>query len=253
MTGHIRRRGSRSWELKFDVGTDPLTGRRKTRFTSFKGTKREAEAELVRLINAEHIGQAVDPSRVTVAEFLERWERDWATANVSPKTLERYSGLLHKQVIPNIGMARIQRLRPVDLTELYAKLLREGRAADRGLSARTVTHVHRVIHRALGHAARWGVVQANVAALVDPPRVASAEIEILSADAIPAILAKLRGRTLRPIVLMALGTGARRGELLALRWQDIDLDRAVARIERSLEQTKAGLRFKEPKTRHGRR
>ncbi|MGA7676440.1 MAG: site-specific integrase [Rhizomicrobium sp.] len=253
MTGHIRRRGSRSWELKFDVGTDPLTGRRKTRFTSFKGTKREAEAELVRLINAEHIGQAVDPSRVTVAEFLERWERDWATANVSPKTLERYSGLLHKQVIPNIGMARIQRLRPVDLTELYAKLLREGRAADRGLSARTVTHVHRVIHRALGHAARWGVVQANVAALVDPPRVASAEIEILSADAIKAILAKLRGRTLRPIVLMALGTGARRGELLALRWQDIDLDRAVARIERSLEQTKAGLRFKEPKTRHGRR
>lgn len=253
MTGHIRRRGERSWELKYDAGTDPLTGRRKTRYASFKGTKREAEAELVRLIGAEQAGQAVDPSRVTVAEFLERWERDWATANVSPKTLERYTGILHKQVIPNIGKARIQKLRPVDLSELYAKLLREGGRKDGGLSPRSVGHVHRVLHRALGHAAQWGVVQSNVASLVSPPRVATAEIEILSPAQIKVVFAKLEGRSLLPIVSTALGTGMRRGELLALRWQDVNLERAQIRVERSLEQTTGHLRFKSPKTKHGRR
>jgi len=253
MTGHVRRRGSRSWELKFDAGSDPATGKRRTRYVAFKGTKAEAQRELVRIVAAEQSGQAVDPTRATVADFMERWQRDWMDANVSPKTAERYRELIRLHVVSHIGALPIQKLRPVNLSELYARLLREGRGANSGLAARTVGHVHRVIHRALGHAAQWGVVQSNVATLVNPPRVSSAEIEILSADAIRAILAELRGRTLRPIVLMALGTGARRGELLALRWQDIDLDRAVARIERSLEQTKAGLRFKEPKTRHGRR
>jgi integrase len=254
MTGHVRRRGERSWELKWDVGTDPATGRRKTRYASFKGTKRDAEAELVRLLSAEQNGKAVDPTRETVGEFLERWERDWVIANVSPKTAERYGGIIRKQITPNIGKARIQKLRPVDLAELYAKLLREGRSVDRGLSARTVGHVHRVLHRALGHAVRWGVIPSNVAALVSPPRVAPTEIEILRPNAIKTVCGKLQGRSLFPIVATALGTGMRRGELLALRWQDVDLDRGTVRVERSLEETRAGgLRFKGPKTRFGRR
>src|SRR5215472_4243568 len=82
MTGHIRRRGARSWELKFDLGTDPLTGRRKTAYHSFKGTKREADAELVRLLAAADRGDYVDPAKTTVAEFLDRWE-GWAGTQVS--------------------------------------------------------------------------------------------------------------------------------------------------------------------------
>lgn len=253
MTGHIRRRGERSWELKYDAGTDPATGRRKTRYTSFRGTKREAEAELVRLIAAEQSGQGIDPSRVTVDDFLKRWDRDWMTANVSPKTAERYRELIRLHVVPRVGATRMQKLRPVNLSELYATLLREGRGEGQGLAARTVGHVHRVLHRALGHAAQWGVVQGNVAALVSPPRVSTAEVEILKPDVLRTAFEKLRGRPVRTIALTALGTGMRRGELLALRWQDVDLERATVRVERSLEQTKAGLRFKEPKTRHGRR
>jgi integrase len=124
---------------------------------------------------------------------------------------------------------------------------------DNGLAARTVGHVHRVLHRALGHAATWGVVVQNVASLVSPPRVASTEIEMLREDDIKAVLQKLRGRSMHPIAVVGLATGMRRGELLALRWQDVDLDAGKIRVERSLEQTKAGLRFKSPKTKHGRR
>jgi integrase len=253
MTGHVRRRGARSWELKFDAGADPVTGKRRIRYQSFKGTKREAELELARLISANAAGEGVDPSKATVAEFIERWDRDWASINVGAKTLERYRQIVKLNVIPHIGTMRVQKIRPVHLNELYAKLQRSGGHEGRPLSARSVGHVHRLLHRALGHAATWGVVAQNVAAVVSPPPVPDTEITILTEDQIGATLHHLQGRTLRPIVSFLLGTGARRGEALALRWKDVDLDKGVVHIARSLEQTKAGLRFKAPKTKNGRR
>jgi integrase len=248
MRGHIRRRGKRSWELKFDLGPDPSTGKRKTAFRSFKGTKRQAEVELVRLIAQADAGNHVDPTKVTVAEFFERWIDDWASANTSPTTLQRYRGLIAIQVKPGLGHVQMQKLRPVHLNELYSVLLRGG------LAPRTVGHVHRLLHRALGHAVTWGVVQQNPASAVKPPRVEDTEVEILREGEVEALLDKLGGRSLRPIAMFALASGARRGEMLALRWQDIDLGTGKVRIERSLEQTKAGgLRFKTTKTKRGRR
>jgi integrase len=253
MTGHVRRRGERSWEIKCDIGGDALTGKRRIRYVAFKGTKRAAEIELARLVSQHAAGEGVDPSKSNVAEFVDRWERDWATANVGPKTLERYRQLLRLYVKPNIGAVRIQKLRAVHLNELYSSLLRSGGRDGAALSARSVGHVHRVLHRALGHAATWGVVSQNVASLVAPPPVPDDEIKILTEEQIGAILRHLEGRTLRPIVSFLLGTGARRGEALAVRWGDVDFQKNVVRIERSLEQTKGSLRIKSPKTKNGRR
>jgi integrase len=254
MSGHIRRRGTRSWELKFDIGTDPLTGRRRVRYVSFKGSKRKAEIELARLVSENAAGLGIDPSKATLSEFLDRWDRDWAASNVEGKTIERYRELIALYVKPHLGMVRIQKLRPVDLNELYAKLLREGGKGGRALAPRTVGHVHRLMHRALGHAATWGITSQNVASVVNPPKVAEAELTILDEDQIGAVLRHLHGRTLRPVVSFLLGTGCRRGEALALRWKDVDFDNGRVRIERSVEQTKkGGLRFKSPKTRNGRR
>lgn len=254
MTGHVRRRGKTSWEIKFDIGRDPLTGKRKIRYHSFKGTKRQAELEAAKLIAAASNGSYVDPSRVSVSDFLDRWEHDWAKGNVSPKTFERYAELLRKHVRPRIGAIALQKLRPADLAGLYAALLRDGRSKGMGLAPRTVGHVHRVLHRALGHATQWGVLQQNVAGVVDPPRVPSVEIDIIPSDRLSDVLRGLRTRTVYPIASLALATGMRRGELLALRWQDVDLDRGRLRVEQSLETTKeGGLRFKSPKTKYGRR
>ena len=253
MTGHIRRRGARSWELKFDVGTDPATGKRRIRYHSFKGTKREAELELTRLVAQNAAGDGIDPSKETLAEFAERWDRDWISLNLSAKSLERYRQILRLYAIPHIGAVPMQKLRAAHLAELYANLLRTGGHKGRPLAAATVGYTHRVLHRMLGHAATWGVVATNVAALVRPPPVTESEIMILTEEQIGAMLRHLEGRTLRPIVSFLLGTGARRGEALALRWKDVDFDNGIVRIERSLEQTKAGLRFKSPKSRHGRR
>jgi integrase len=253
MTGHIRRRGERSWELKFDLGADPATGERRIRYHSFKGTKREAEAELVRLKAGADRGDYVDPSKATLAEYLDRWERDWATVNVSPKSMERYRELLKIHVRPHIGALRLQKLRPVNLSELYAKLLREGRGSGQGLSARTVGHVHRVLHKALVVAAEWGLIQQNAADVAKPPPATPVEIEILTEDQVGQVLRALRGRSLYPIAALALATGMRRGELLALAWANVDFAGGKLRVERSVEQTKAGLRLKPPKTKYGRR
>jgi integrase len=252
MTGHVRRRGARSWELKYDAATDPLTGRRRIRYVSFKGTKRDAELELARLIAQDTAGQGVDPSKATLSEFLDRWERDWAVLHTSPKTFERYSELLRRHVRPHVGHVRIQKLRPVTLADLYAKLLRET-----GLAARTTGHVHRVTRRALGHAVQWGVIQQNPADNVSPPPVQASEVQILRSDDVQAILERLRdrkGRLLYTVALTVLSSGLRRGELLALRWCDVNLDTGKLSVERSLKQTRQhGLRFKSPKTKHGRR
>jgi len=249
MSGHIRRRGERSWELKFDIGADPVTGKRRIRFHSFKGTKRDAQAELTRLMAGADAGNYVDPSKTTLAEYLDRWERDWAAVNVGRKTAERYGELLKHHVRPHLGALRLQKLRPVNLSELYAKLLRES-----GLSARTVGHVHRVMHKALVVAAEWGLIQQNPGDVAKPPPVAAAEIEILAEDQVGQVLRAMSGRSLYPIVALALATGMRRGELLALIWGNVDLDAGKVRVERSVEQTKAGgLRIKAPKTKHGRR
>jgi len=251
MKGHIRARGPGAWELKFDVNTD--TGQRKTRYVTFRGGKRDAQDKLAELLAEAKKGKLIDPSKETVGAYIDRWVRDWAAINVSRKTGERYRELLELHVKPRLGAMPLQKLRPANLGELYAKLLLDGRGAGRGLAARTVGHVHRVVHKALAVAVDWELVPNNAADRAKPPRVAAGEIEILSENQVTDVLTKLRGLGLYPIVALALATGLRRGELLALSWGNIDLDAAKLRVERSLEETKAGLHFKPPKTRHGRR
>ena len=106
--------------------------------------------------------------------------------------------------------------------------------------------MHRLLHQALSQAGTWELVKQNVATLVDPPRTQTAEIVILTPEQVATVLKRVEGRTLRPIVALALATGARRGELLALRIGDFDPNAQTIRIDRSLEQTKSGLRIKAP-------
>lgn len=167
--------------------------------------------------------------------------------NVSPKTSERYSELRRTHVRPHIGNKRMQAIRAEDLNKLYADLHHK-------IAPRTVKHVHRILHRVFGHATKWGNVKRNVVSLVDAPKAPATEAPALQLADIPRMFAAVRGRNLFPITVVALGTGMRRGELCALRWQDVDLDGAKLKVEQSLEETrKGGLRVKLPKSARGRR
>jgi len=250
--GNITRRGKSSWRLKFEASErDPATGKRQTCYVTVRGTKKDAQRELTRLLAEVENGTAVEPSRLTVAEYLREWLG--ADEGLSPKTLERYRQLAEQQIIPHLGATPLQRLRPAQVHQWHRHLLRSGGAHGRPLSSRTVGHAHRVLHRGLERAIRLEIISRNVAHAVTPPKVDVIETAILSAEEMTDVLARLDGHPLYAIVAFALGTGIRRGELCGLAWNSLDLDGAAVRIERSLEETATGLRIKPPKTRHGRR
>lgn len=252
MTGNITRRGAHSWRLKFEAGErDPVSSERKTRYVTVRGTKKDAQRELTRLLAAVDNGTAVDPSALTIAEYVRGW-LDGDT-DLAPKTLERYRQLAEQQIIPHLGAMILQKLRPAQVHEWHNTLLKCGGTKGGPLSARTVGHCHRLLHRGLERAVSLEIIARNVAHGIHPPKVRANEVEILRQDQITAVLIRLEGKEMFPIVSLALWTGMRRGELCGLAWGAVDLERKVIRVERSLEQTKTGLRFKPPKTRSGRR
>jgi integrase len=242
--GGIDQRGPDGWRLRWRVG-----GKRYTK--AFHGSKRAAQTELRRLLKNADDGPHVTPDKITLADYLRGWLD--SDTDLSPKTLERYRQLAEQQIIPHLGTTPLQALRPVQISEWHATLLQSGGAGGRPLSARTVGHAHRVLHRGLERALSLEMVIRNCAHAIRPPKVADTEVASLTATQIAEVLAQLDGHPLHPIAALALGTGMRRGELCALAWGAVDLDAGLVRVERSLEETKGRLRFKPPKTRSGHR
>jgi integrase len=217
MSGNITRRGAHSWRLKSEAGErDPVTGKRRTRFVTVRGTTKDAQRELIRVLAAVDNGTAVDPSAVTVAECARGW-LDGAD-HLSGKTRERYRALAEQQIVPHLGGIVLQKLRPVHIADWHATLLKSGGKDGAPLSARTVGHAHRLLHTVLARAASLEIVGRNVAGLVRPPKVEADEVEILTAAEVGNLRIKLTGHRLFPIAVLALGTGLRRGEMCELRW-----------------------------------
>ena len=253
MRGHIRRRGTNSWELKYDIEREE--GGRHTVYRSFQGSKREAQAELARLLARAADGGHVDPSRLTVAEYVRSRLAQWrAKGEVAPKTAERYDQLIKHQIVPYIGSRLLQKLTSHDVETWHMTLLGRGRHNGRGgISARTVGHAHRILAKALREGMRHALVLKNVATIHRVPKVAADEMVILTAEQVAALPAQLAGHPLAAITIVALFTGMRRGEILALRWGNVDLAAKTIHVRESLEKTQAGIRFKGPKSRAGAR
>jgi integrase len=261
MKGHIRERGEDSWAIILDIGRDPETGKRRQKWHTFHGTKRDAQREMRSLLNDLDAGAYVEPDKMLVKKYLERWLASYAKAQVSPKTFERYAEIVRCHLIPALGGLKLAALRPLQIQAYYASAVESGRrprrgkvvVVPRGLSARTVLHHHRVLREALHQAVKWQMLARNPADSVEPPRPITTEMRALDEmETVRLIEASACGRLYLPILLAAT-TGLRRGEVLAVRWRDIDLEAGTLAVRQSLEQTKEGLSFKEPKTQKGRR
>lgn len=254
MRGHIRKRGANSWELKFDAGRDDA-GRRNLRYVTVKGTRQQAQAKLAELLAALGAGNLVEPSKVTVAAFVRSRINQWeAAGDISARTAQRYHQLTDHQIAPHIGGVLLQRLRPLDIEDWHTTLRNSGRVrGSGGLATLTVRHAHRVLGKALRDATRNELVVRNVCASYRAPSMSTTE-EVTIVRDVPLLVRQLGGWRYRVVALVALFTGARLGEVLALRWNRIDLNARVLKVLEALELTKAhGLRFKRPKTKAGRR
>src|SRR5262245_9270617 len=246
MRGHIRERSPGHWAIVIDV--QDAAGKRKRRWHSFVGTKRQAQAECARLITELKTGTSVDPSRMTVAAFLERWI-EHMQGQVSPRSHERYAELCRKNLAPLLGALTLAKLQPAHISGAYAKALASGRRdGTGGLSARTVHHMHRVLREALQQALRWQLLARNPADAVKPPKVERKQMETLDAEATVALIEAARGTSLFMPILLGVLCGLRRGEITALRWRSVDPDRGQLAVTASTEQTNRGVREKETKS-----
>ncbi len=247
MRGHIQQRGKTSWRIKVFVGRDAAGVRRYVQRT-VRGTRREAERELARVVVEVDEGRLVASAPLTFSELLDRW-LDVKRRTVERSTLASYEWIARTYVRPALGARRVTSLRPMDLDALYADL------HGRGLSARTVRICHTVMRQSLEQARRWGLIARNPAVDATPPPQRRREITPPTVAQVQELLAAADAED--PdfgVYLWVLAvTGCRRGEACALRWTDVDLERGEVAIRRSISQAAGVLREKDTKTHQSRR
>jgi integrase len=262
--GHIRKQSKDSWELKFEIGRPYANRRRATRYVTFRGTKKAAEAELTRLLNHRDQGTLADPGKQTLGEYLQHWLAVDIDRRLAHRTAARHRGIVEGNIVPRIGHLPIRSLTVSHIEAFEAELHKEGWVkaqakregepkTKRGLSSQTVLHIHRTLSQALAHAVRTGVLFRNPVQQVRPPRPPHREIRILTKAEIATLLDAARDTGLYLPVMVSVSTGIRRSELLGLRWSDVDLDAASMTVNQAMERVRGTVSFKPPKTRASRR
>src|SRR6516162_1342712 len=250
-TGHIRQRSAGSFEIRYSLGTEPATGKRRMATTTVKGNRRAAEKELRRLLRTLDTGEHVDPTRRTVRQWLAVW-LDTIITEISPKSHERYSEIVENFLVPALGNLPLVKLAPSHIQEAYNRWAAGGRRDGKsgGLSPLTRRYIHSVLRSALGRAVEQQLLVRNPTEAFKKrlPKAERKEMATLTAEHSACLLEAIKEAPIYWPTLIALSTGMRRGEILALRWKNIDLDRGVLRVVESLEQTKTELRFKDTKT-----
>lgn len=248
--GSIRQRAKDIFQIRYGLGIDPLTGKRKRIEVKHEGTYKSAKEELRRLLRTIDTNEHIDPNKIKVSEYLVQW-LDTVRAQVSPKTHKRYEELVNYYLITELGGSRLKELKPSDIQKVYNKLETTGRKGDKssGLAARTRLQIHRIFRTALKHAVRMRMISHNPVDDVMAPKIRKATVSTLTIEQSAALLNALKTsypRMYMP-VLLAVTTGMRRGEIVALRWKNVDLENNVIRVVESVEQVKQNIRFKAPK------
>jgi integrase len=188
-------------------------------------TRKEVQEQLTAVLRDVQQGMPIPTSRQTVGQFLRRWLQDAARPTVAPATYDSYRRMMDRHILPALDTVPLEKLTPQHVQRLQARM------SAAGLSPRTVAYARAILRRALGQAVKWGILARNVATLVDPPKQQRSEPEFLTADEARRLMAGIAGDRLEPLVLLTLVTGLRRGEVLSLRWHDLDLDDGVLRVE----------------------
>ena len=244
--GGIDARGGKSWRLRYW-----LAGKRFTK--TVRGTKSEAQKTLRDLLHSGDAGAHVAPDKMKLADWVEHWLSIGCPGRrrqeIGVRAKERYAQLLRRHVVPYLGGLPLQQLQSTHIDDLYARL-----AAT--MATPTLRYVHIVLGSCLATAVRTRKIARNpmfeLAKI--PPNKSGQHGAVLEAEQLRSLVQGFRSSTLFPVVAVAAFTGARRNEILALRWNDLDVAAKTLRIERAIEDTNAhGLRMKGPKTARGKR
>ena len=230
------------YRVRVEYPTDPTTGKRRQRCKSFRLNK-EADRALATWLAEIERGTAIDTTKQSVGEFLTHWLDTVATYRVRPTTLEDYRYTVTKHIIPALGSIPVQRLTAPQVQAFYAAM------RDAGRGARTVQLAHMRLSQALKQGVKWGTVARAVTEMVDPPRSKAKPGLTWTTDEAQRFLDVADADGLSPLWVLTLATGARQGELLGLRWEDLDLTRGTLSVRQAVAVHKGRVIFQEPKSR----
>lgn len=239
--GTIYRRADERWVAQLSLED----GQRKTLYGR---TRQEVVRRLAQAQRDLQLGLPLADERQTLAQYLEGWLETIAPT-LRPDTVQRHREYVELHIVPGLGRHKLARLTPQQVQAFYADRLATG------LASTTVNHMHATLHKALESAVRLGIIPRNVSDLVEVPRVRESQMHVLSREEARRLLDAVSGHRLEALFALALATGMRQGELLALHWREVDLEDGVLRVRATLKRNKrtGEWLFAEPKTRRSRR
>lgn len=260
MRGSVfKRRGAPTWTIKYDLPRDPMTDRRRCKMQAGFRTRNDAQRALNEVIGKLNKGTYVENMGRTFGEWLREW-LSAAKVDLRASTIPGYENAVESHLVPKLGDVPLQKLTGQQLTAIYAELLKDGhQQREGGLSPRTVRFIHTVARRALQDAVDARLIEWNPASGAKPPKTKTAQEaarrarRFWSGDEVRCFLDSICDHRLQGALHLAATTGMRRGEVLGLRWCDLDLDEARLTVEQTLLAPRYVLTFSEPKTGHGRR
>lgn len=228
------------------AATITLEGQKRKTF--YGKTRKEVQEKLRVALNEQKQGTLVTGPQQTVKQYLEHWFEDVHRPTLRVSSYTRYRSLLNNHILPVLGDIQLQKLTAQHVQALYARKAKEG------LSSKSIQNIHGLLHKALDNAVKWGLVSRNVCNVVSTPRLIRHEIHPLTREQAQKFLEKVRGQKLEAILTLALTTGMRRGELLALRWQDINFETMSLHVSRTVSRIAGhGYVENDPKTSRSRR
>lgn len=253
MAGSIEKRGKDKWRLVYSMGFDQDGKRiRKTRTVTAKN-KTEARKLLAEFVTEIEVGEYIDPSKMKFKDFVKEWKEKYGNKHLSVSTLETYEYILDGYILPKFGNMRIDEIKPIHIIDYLSGLEKDGARLDGkkgGLSSSSIHYHYRILRDILGRATEWKLIKSNPVESVKRPKVTYKEADIYTEEEAIELFEKLQGEVIhaRILITLALTTGMRKGELLALQWQDIDLENGMITVKHSLQYTKVkGYRLVTPK------
>ena len=247
MRGHVTKKGSK-WYFVLDIGVDSTNNRKQQWFGSYD-KKKDAQNAMNIKINELNQNMFVSPDKLTTGEYLINWLETYCLPNLQISAFESYEIIIMRHLIPNLGCIPLQKLITMHIQQYYAKALKRGRLDGKGgLSNKTVHYHHRVLKHALSHAVDMQLLTRNPADSAKPPKPQKFSAKFLDEEGVAQYLAAAQGTRMEIPILLAIALGPRRGEVLGFKWPDLDHNRKILTVNRTLIYSKKGLIFKPPKS-----
>ena len=256
--GSIFQRKDGRWVGSLNLGWE--NGKRKRRHF-YAVTAAEVRDELLKARFDQSRGLPVARERQTVAKFLEGWLEHTLKSRAKPRSVESFTVIVNKHIVPALGRIRLDKLTPQQVQALlekkrepYKTKTKAGKLIEKhGLSPQSIASIRTVLRSALSQALKWGMVARNVATLIDPPRIPPPKTHAIDANGARKLLEAARGERFEAILVLALTLGLRRGEILGLRWSDVDFENRTIRVNQALQRVGGKLQVTEVKTERSRR